>query len=426
VVDGTNAVIFFNNQHTFTNGVTVGVNTFDGFLALSGNGGAGAGNAPGQFCTGGAMIPTNVITVNGGATLSLDGVAPLGNSTMVPAFAPSIHINENSTLYGGTNTVAFVPNITLDGGKIQITDGANHGGFGTDLTFVGTVVVGGSSTVPSTIFTTGTGANANASLGSAALPGTTFDVANVTGDSAADLTVSTNLRNVSNLTSPLVKTGPGTMVLSGTNTYTGDTTVLGGELTVNGSSIADTNKLVIDGGKIGVVAAANETVKTLFFGAIQQNAGTYGSSASGATHQDDTRFSGTGIVTVTNGPLVTYETWAAIITNGLNMRTDDADGDGVNNLQEFLFGTSPISGQGSLTTTENTGSGLIVRWCERLGSGSTYVLQESTDLSTWTTSAVIPTVDANQAALYSDSYVRKQAILPITGGSKFARVQATE
>ncbi len=427
VVDGTNAVIFFNNQHTFTNGVTVGVNTFDGFLALSGNGGAGAGNATGQFCTGGAMIPTNVITVNGGATLSLDGVAPLGNSTMVPAFAPSIHINENSTLYGGTNTVAFVPNITLDGGKIQITDGANHGGFGTDLTFVGTVVVGGSSTVPSTIFTTGTGANANASLGSAALPGTTFDVANVTGDSAADLTISTNLRNLANLTSPLVKTGPGTMLLSGTNTYTGDTTVSGGELTLSGSSIANTNKLVIDGGKVGVVAAANETVKTLFFGAIQQDAGTYGSTASGATHQDDTRFSGTGIITVTNGPIVTYEDWSLAITNPSDRdRTDDADGDGQLNIDEFLFGTSPISGEGSLTTTETTGSGLIIHWSERIGSGSTYLLQESTDLTTWNTSAVVPTVDANQSALYSDSYVRKQAIIPITGGSKFARVQATE
>ena len=41
----------------------------------------------------------------------------------------------------------------------------------------------------------------------------------------------------------------------------------------------------------------------------------------------------------------------AQITNGRNLRTDDANGDGVNNdLQEFLFGTSPIAGNGSLVT----------------------------------------------------------------------------
>lgn len=429
-VNGVNAVRFTNNVNSFSGGVTVGRTDtiYYGFLALVGNGGAGAGTGLGQNCAGGAMIPSNVITVQNGATLALDGIAPLGNSTMLPAYAPSIRINENATLSGGGNTVAFVPNITLDGGKIEIHDGANHGNFGTDLTFVGTVVVpAGSSTVPSTIYTTGSGPYANASLGSAGLPGTTFDVADVTSSSAADLTVSTNLRDLANLASPLVKTGPGTMELSGSNTYTGDTTVLGGELTLNGTAIADTNKLVINGGKVGVPGLTNETVKTLFFGSTQQDAGTYGSTASGATHQDDTRFTGTGIVTVTHGPLVTYEDWAMVITNPSDRdRTDDADGDGFSNLDEFLFGTSPISSNATLSTTENTGSGLIIRWCERVGSGSVYVLQESTDLATWNTSSVSPSLDLNQSALYSDSYVRKQAIIPIDSVTKFARVKATE
>ena len=32
-----------------------------------------------------------------------------------------------------------------------------------------------------------------------------------------------------------------------------------------------------------------------------------------------------------------YDTWKSQITNGLDLRTDDADGDGFNNLQEFLY-----------------------------------------------------------------------------------------
>ncbi|MES2657624.1 MAG: autotransporter-associated beta strand repeat-containing protein [Verrucomicrobiota bacterium] len=419
VVDGTNAVILRNGGNSFSNGLTVD----GGFLALESITPVGAGTGLGQTCVGGAMDPDNQITLINGGILSLDNTAPLGDSTVLPEFAPSILVNEGSKIFGGTNTVAFVSNITLDGGKIEITNGANHGGFGTDLTLVGTLVVGGTSTVPAEIFTSGAGANANASLGSVGAPGTTFQVADVAvGD---DLTVSSILRNVLSIASPLTKTGPGTMLLSGANTYTGDTTVSEGELIVSGNSIPDTNKLILDGtGKLGL--AANETVDTLFFGAVQQDSGTYGAIGSGAD-VELALFTGAGLLTVNTGLTVSYETWASAITNGLDDRAEDADGDGFTNLDEFLFGTSPVASTGSLSSVEDTGSTLIVRWCERLDSTSVYELQESTTLENpWPASGVTPTVDTNQTGLYSDSYVRKQAIIPIDIAKKFARVFATE
>ncbi|MES2438300.1 MAG: autotransporter-associated beta strand repeat-containing protein [Verrucomicrobiota bacterium] len=429
LVTGTNPVALTNGLNSWTGGTTVD----GGFFALKTVNGddIGAGNAGGQTCIAGAMTPLNVINLINGGTLSLDAAAPLGQSTMLPAFAPTIIVNQGSKIFGGTNTVAFVPNITLDGGSIELTSGANTGGFDTNLAPVGTVTVVGSAA--STIFTNPDflpgGATpsgfANMSLGSIGAPGTTFAVANVTGDAAADLTVSSILRNVSNIVSPLTKSGPGTMLLSGENTYTGDTTVTGGELTVSGNSIVDTNRLILDGGRLGL--SANETVGTLFYAGIQQIAGTYGSTASTATFKDDSRFSGTAVLTViTNPGTDPYALWSAAIGNPSDRdRTDDPDADGFTNVQEYLFGTSPVANTGSLSTFEKSGSNLIVRWSQR--TPGTYVVQESTTLANpWSPSAVTPANATDQNGLYSADYVRKEAIIPINSVRKFVRVKATE
>ncbi|GAA5125201.1 autotransporter-associated beta strand repeat-containing protein [Luteolibacter yonseiensis] len=442
LVDGINAVRLTNNANTLTGGITVGsevLESYYGFLALVGNGGAGAGDGEGQYCAAGAMIPSNVLTVNGGATLALDGIAPLGNSTMLAEFGPSIRINQGSLLSGGSGTVAFVPNLTLDGAEVRITGGGTAGDFNTNLAFVGTVVVpAGSSTRASRIFTDPAfligGAtpsdNANVSLGSAASPGTVFDVADVTGNGDADLTVSSSLKDIRPLgvatASPLTKSGPGTMAITGDNSYTGDTRVLGGVLTVNGGSIPDSNKLVIDGGKLGL--AGDETVGTLYYAGVQQIAGTYGSTASTAAFKDDTRFSGTGVLTVSNNPVTDpYLIWDDVIPNAADRdRGDDPDGDGFTNLQEYLFGTSPVASTGSLSTMEKSGTNLILRWCQR--APGNYVVQESETLAadSWSTSLVTPSNASDQGGLYSSDYVRKEVVIPISGSKKFIRVKATE
>lgn len=423
LISGTNAVILRNAANSYSGGTTID----GGFLALSFfNGGSmGAGDGPGQTCCVGLMDPANVVTINNGGTLSLDGPAPLGNSPILPEYAVSVVVNEGSRIYGGTDSVVFVPNVTLNGGTVEIRDGANHGGFGTNLTFVGTVVVGGSSVLPSLVHTTGTGANANLSLGSVGLPGATFQVADVTSTPDADLTISSIVRDVLAIPSPLVKTGPGTMSLEGVNTYTGDTTVSGGVLAVNGTAIADSNKVVIDGGVLAVTA--DETVGTLFFGGVQQIAGTYGSTSSSATYQDDARFSGTGVLTVTTGPITDpYIAWSSVIPNPADRdKADDADGDGFSNLQEYLFGTSPIANTGSLSTVESSGGNLIVRWSQR--ASAIYQLQESTTLqSPWPPSSVVPADAADQSGLYSVDYVRKEAVIPVDSARKFVRVEASE
>jgi len=90
--------------------------------------------------------------------------------------------------------------------------------------------------------------------------------------------------------------------LKGANDYTGDTTVNGSKLVVNGDSIDDAGKLTIDGGT--VEPKGTEVVGSLFFGAVQQDAGkTYGATGSSADVIDDTRFSGSaGVVEVIAAP----------------------------------------------------------------------------------------------------------------------------
>jgi autotransporter-associated beta strand protein len=145
----------------------------------------------------------------------------------------------------------------------------------------------------------------------------------------------------------LVKSGGGTLALTGANTYgseSGGTEVLEGVLMVDGDSLSDDSKLVINGGK--VQSTGTETVATLFFGDEQQIAGTWGSSASSAepAFQDDTRFTGTGVVVVTTDPVTGsgYEQWA--LDNAGGQSADlDFDKDGVPNGVEFFMGETGSS-----------------------------------------------------------------------------------
>ena len=122
-----------------------------------------------------------------------------------------------------------------------------------------------------------------------------------------------------------------------------------------------------------------------------------------------------------------YDTWKTQITNGLNLRTDDADEDGFNNLQEFLFGTSPIAGNGTLVSNVSGSGNLVLRWLQR-ETGSTYTLKQSATLAAGSWSAVVspvPALDANQTGAPTD-YDYYTVTLPATGGKLFFRIEGLE
>jgi hypothetical protein len=178
-----------------------------------------------------------------------------------------------------------------------------------------------------------------------------------------------------------------------------------------------------------------ENVPTLTgaYGATFQVVNTDGSAWTDAGGDKWTKNAGSGKIWTfdeTTGTLTLaltgYEAWAMQITDvNKRGRGDDADGDGFINVQEFLFGTSPIAGNGALATAEKSGGNLIIRWLQR-ETGATYVLKESTTLviGSWTPSAIVPALDV-QTGVPID-YDRYQATVPINAILKMFRVEGTE
>jgi autotransporter-associated beta strand protein len=131
----------------------------------------------------------------------------------------------------------------------------------------------------------------------------------------------------------LTKTGLGTQTLSGANSYTGDTIVKEGTLSITAAYLADaadvylTTDAVFDLAFIGT-----DTINKLFFDNVVQASGTWGAFGSGAAHTSDF-FTGTGLLSVTTSGIL----------------PGDTNGDKVVDAADFItlkrnFGTSTGAG----------------------------------------------------------------------------------
>lgn len=142
----------------------------------------------------------------------------------------------------------------------------------------------------------------------------------------------------------LTKSGDSTMVLTAANTYTGATNVNGGTLRISQPYLANSSAIVIAPTAIldlnfdETGGAVSDTVSTLTIGGVQQPAGIYGATGSGATTINDINFAGVGTLTVLNGPGPSdnFASWALAnnVTGGVN---GDSDNDGVSNLVEYAL-----------------------------------------------------------------------------------------
>ncbi len=179
-----------------------------------------------------------------------------------------------------------------------------------------------------------------------------------------------------------IKRGGGSLVLNGVASSGNVALSIEGGTVICGTTncIGANAALSINSGCVMALNGFNQTVKSLNFGGVQQASGRWGATGSGATHIDNTHFTGSGVVMV--GTVPDFAAWALANAPGQSA-SEDHDNDGVSNGIEYFMG---LSGSG-FTANPGLVAGKV-SWPKGTTYsgvyGVDYVVQTSPDLSTWT------------------------------------------
>jgi autotransporter-associated beta strand protein len=219
----------------------------------------------------------------------------------------------------------------------------------------------------------------------------------------------------------LTKTGTGTQTLSGTNSYTGNTTVEDGTLNIASSgslrfrptTYGQTNSLsgsffaslsylgtvdldlsaadTTDGNLWTIVDidSFSGSVPTFTPAAVTSSLGSFSATSNGTWELTTPgakwtldEFDGTLSYEVTATP---YQLWANSFVPAIGLPDEDDDNDGVTNFAEYAFGLTPNSGASvnpiAAPLDKSTGTFSYTR---RATSGLSYSVWFSTDLAGWT------------------------------------------
>lgn len=367
--------------------------------------------------TGNTAITTGTVSIgNGDVAGSIDPTGTVsfgaGTGTRLEIFRSDDVTMANPITTGGRSNIAaqgggkvnLTGPITGTGefwthgpGTVQITPNAGSAAYATSVVVAtGTLEVADFST--STLGTGGffigeagsgtlryTGPTASTDrVGPYALQGTgTNTVIEITSPTT-ELTLTQPLDDNDPGGKGLTKTGPGTLILAAAQTYTGDTVVDEGVLSLTQPGFVDSSTVtVLEGGaKLDLDFVGSDTVTGIVLG---PNVLAPGAICTAISHPDYISGPGSLVIPSTDP----FPTWIAGYTfaPGADLsKTGDPDADGLTNFEEFAFGLAPNSGSSvnPVTVQVNKSNGTF-SYIRRLPSltGLTYSVWYSTDLAAW-------------------------------------------
>ncbi len=323
--------------------------TFRGGITNNGIFSAGTGtqtfNSNPQTLSGLNPFVIENLTVNGGATLTNDGIVTVNNTLAVNGGSASLLNNETiavGTDLSGTGTITQGNNAILNiggtsginnmiasatgntvnyTGAAQIVKNVNYenlglSGSGTKVLLAGTTDITGNLTLSGTVSTTGViglTIGGNLDIGS----GTTFTSGNFTHNVAGDWINNGTFTG----TGSTINLNGAAQNIIGVSTTFNDLTLAGSGTKVFGVSTAISDILSINAGVVADLGSiiTHTANRIVLDGALQSAIGTWGSSGSSATNQNDIFFliSSSGEITISVGG----NTYYSIASTAWNVNT---------------------------------------------------------------------------------------------------------
>lgn len=391
------------------------VKTGNSDLVLSGSGNSYRGgtsiNAGRLFISNaGALTPYGIVQVNSGGSLNL-------NASGSPTFSQSITLSPGAML--AMRKPATLGNVSLpaSGSVIFNSDDQNT----VDFSLGGTVVLTGDLTVQVG--------------GAAGSPGAVILAGVVTGSGG------------------LNKTQAGKLILTGSNNYTGSTTVSAGTLVLDGGG-TDSPITVNSGAELGFILGSSVTSTS----SLTLAAGHAITITGAPTLGSYTLFTTSGTITGTPALSAAIPDYELLVVGGNQLRLvqitgspyddwsggsafdADSNGDGVINGLAFLLGASDkdANALGLLPVASSSGANLVLTFSMRNATNrgsATLSIQHSRDLDMWTT-VPVPDAVAGPTGGVTFNVIRGNPLNSVTatisssetggGGKLFGRLNATD
>ena len=250
-----------------------------------------------------------------------------------------------------------------------------------------------------------------------------------------DVGVQVVMQNESGHNGKLTKLGAGTLTLSALNTYTGDTTVENGTLSVAQSNFADSSTVTIgtSGASPAVLHLPNvgtDIVTSLIIDGVAQagNGAVYDSTNSGGA------ITGDGQIQVGTAPAEPFLAWIDLFFTAesdpsIIGQAADPDHDGISNLVEYVLkdGDPSTSATGILPTLNASGADFVFTYLRRIdATDTTQTFQYGSNLIGWTD---VPVIDGGMVSITSPEAGIEQVVITVpkaTNTKLFGRLQVVK